>query len=96
MHRADKRPITVRQLLQHTSGLPAVVRKGAKKIQTAAILGRIGRARLRSAPGARVRYSDVGFIVLGKLVEAVSGSDKCNARTCPIGSLEGGGSTEEV
>ena len=70
---ADKRPITVRQLLQHTSGLPSVVRKGQKKIQTAAILERIGRTRLRSAPGARVRYSDVGFIVLGKLVEAVSG-----------------------
>ncbi len=70
---ADKRGITVRQLLQHISGLPSVVRKGPKKIQTAAILRRIGRSRLRSLPGARVRYSDVGFIVLGKLVEAVSG-----------------------
>lgn len=69
----DKREITVRHLLLHTSGLHSVVRKGKKKIQTAAILDRIGRSRVRFTPGTRIRYSDIGYIVLGKLVEAVSG-----------------------
>lgn len=69
----DKRRITVRQLLTHTSGLHSVVAKGKKKIQTATILERIGRSRVRSGPGTRFRYSDIGYITLGKLVEAVSG-----------------------
>ena len=69
----DKKEITVRHLLLHTSGLFSVVRKGKKKVQTAAILQRIGRSRLRAVPGTKVRYSDIGFITLGKLVEAVSG-----------------------
>lgn len=69
----DKREITVRHLLLHTSGLHSVVSKGKKKIQTAAILKRIGRSRVRFTPGTKIRYSDIGFITLGKLVEAVSG-----------------------
>lgn len=68
----DKRAITVKQLLLHISGLHSVVPRGALTDGRAVILGRIQRSRLRSAPGTRFRYSDIGFILLGELVAAVA------------------------
>lgn len=70
----DKRAITVEQLLLHTSGLHSVVWRGAETDGRDVILGRIQRSRLRAAPGARFRYSDIGYILLGELVGKVSGA----------------------
>ena len=69
----DKRAITIRQLLTHTSGLPAwrplyLVADGDKEHALQAISG----APLESQPGAQVRYSDLGFITLGFLLERIS------------------------
>jgi len=65
--RPDKRAITVRQLLTHTSGLPAD-RPSYRRFHGAeAIVAAVGRARLAGAPGARVIYSDLGFIALGAI-----------------------------
>lgn len=66
----DKRAITVRQLLTHTSGLPAwrplyILANGDKEQALRAILDQ----PLESAPGTRVLYSDLGFITLGLLLE---------------------------
>lgn len=65
--------LTIEQLLLHTSGLLADnpledYRDGRKKA-----LERIDRLRPRSEPGEQFLYSDVNFIVLGELVECVSG-----------------------
>lgn len=68
--RSDKRDITIRQLLTHTSGLPAwkplyLLAQG----DGAKVLSVISEQQLDSAPGTHVRYSDLGFITLGLLLE---------------------------
>jgi CubicO group peptidase (beta-lactamase class C family) len=71
--REDKRAITVRQLLTHTSGLPAwrplyLLAKG----DPARTLEVIASQPLEQTPGARVVYSDLGFITLGLLLQRAS------------------------
>ena len=73
LRRPDKRDITVRQLALHTSGLHSVVYKGALTDTRPMILDRIWRSRMRARPGQRPRYSDIGYILLGELVAAVTG-----------------------
>jgi CubicO group peptidase (beta-lactamase class C family) len=68
------RPVTVRHLLTHTSGLP-----GSRKFyrwcgSRAELLEDLYQTPLDAPPGSRVAYSDPGFIVLGELVAAVTGS----------------------
>jgi CubicO group peptidase (beta-lactamase class C family) len=72
--RTDKQMITVRELLTHTSGLPAwrplyVLAEGKRDATMAAIASE----RLEYAPGTRVVYSDLGFIALGFLLERMTG-----------------------
>jgi CubicO group peptidase (beta-lactamase class C family) len=68
----DKRALTVRQLLTHTSGLPAwqplYLLTGGDRDR---VLETIAAQPLEQAPGARVVYSDLGFITLGLLAESV-------------------------
>lgn len=67
-----KESITVRALLAHTSGLPAAV--DAMGIRSPADLWqRVADARPLGPPGRDVRYSDVNFLVLGKIVEQLTG-----------------------
>ncbi|HEX8174751.1 MAG TPA: serine hydrolase domain-containing protein [Pyrinomonadaceae bacterium] len=70
----DKRAVTVRHLLTHASGLPAwqplYITTGGRKGETLRV---IASQPLEAAPGARVRYSDLGFITLGLLLERISG-----------------------
>jgi CubicO group peptidase (beta-lactamase class C family) len=71
--RTGKRAVTVRHLLTHTSGLPAV-RLFYKRLQgQSEIVDAVERTRLVGRPGAQVLYSDLGFIALGALVTAVAG-----------------------
>lgn len=73
------RPITIRELLTHTSGMPRALPPG---------LGELYRLRNRSlaegvlvfsqsplefAPGAQWSYSNAGFDTVGRIVEVVSG-----------------------
>jgi CubicO group peptidase (beta-lactamase class C family) len=72
--RPDKSHITVRELLTHTSGLPAwrplyIIANGEKDGAIAAIANQT----LEYKPGERVVYSDLGFIVLGILLERLTG-----------------------
>lgn len=70
---ADKRAITVRELLLHTSGLPrvnALSRYGQGRSQA---IRAIAEEPLIATPGSRFEYSDLGFILLGELVARVSG-----------------------
>jgi len=73
--RADKHSITVRELLTHTSGLPAwrplyVLAEGRRDAAVAVIADQ----NLEYAPGTRVVYSDLGFITLGFLLERLTGA----------------------
>src|SRR5438270_6307391 len=64
--REDTRAITVRQLLTHTSGLPAwrplYLLADGDRGRTLEV---IASQPLEREPGARVVYSDLGFITLG-------------------------------
>lgn len=73
--RADKRLITIRQLLTHTSGLPAwrplYLTTGGERER---VLETIAAQPLEYEPGSRVVYSDLGFITLGLLLQRVFGA----------------------
>jgi serine-type D-Ala-D-Ala carboxypeptidase len=71
--RHGKGDITVEQLLVHTSGLIADNDLRDYADGPARAMERLYALRPRFPPGARFVYSDVGFIVLGALVERVSG-----------------------
>jgi len=69
-----KKKVTLRQLLVHYSGLPADLRQTRRRrITTKNALSRIYQTRLVAPPGQRFIYSDLGFVVLGKVVEKVTG-----------------------
>lgn len=68
-------PFTVRQLLLHTSGLPAGTPVSDWSTDRAEVLRRIAALRVKSRPGERFNYSDVGFVVLQEIVERASGVD---------------------
>ena len=68
-----KADVTVEHCLLHTSGLTADNAESDYAGDRAAALGRVAALPLEAAPGARFKYSDVGFIVLGELVGRVGG-----------------------
>lgn len=70
---ARREQVSYRQLLAHTSGLPAHATY-REEAGGAAILGRICATPLVSRPGADVLYSDLGFILAGALVERLWGA----------------------
>lgn len=69
----DKDKVTIRQLLTHTSGLPAgrdIWRIAHTPLEARAL---VLNTPLEGRPGAQYIYSDLGADVLGLLVEVVSG-----------------------
>jgi uncharacterized protein YbbC (DUF1343 family) len=68
-----KEAITVEQLLLHTSGLVADNALADYADGPDAAWRRICELKSRSEPGSTFTYSDVGYIVLGQLVERVDG-----------------------
>jgi SSS family transporter len=68
-----KQDITIRQLLTHYSGLPPDVSLDDPWEGKAEGLRRAFACVPVTAPGVQFRYSDINFIVLGALVEKLSG-----------------------
>lgn len=68
----DKRAITLRQLLTHTAGLPAWRPLYLLSLDKEHALQTISQEQLESAPGTHVRYSDLGFITLGFMLERIT------------------------
>jgi CubicO group peptidase (beta-lactamase class C family) len=66
--------VTVRHLLTHTSGLPAELPLWRSYTDPALAGAALLAAPLERAPGAAVVYSDAGFMLLGRIVEAVTGA----------------------
>lgn len=65
--------VTIRQLMTHTSGLPASFTRGAGDGYLAAIQV-ASQERPRDEANSVFRYSDVNFILLGEVVRRVSGT----------------------
>jgi CubicO group peptidase (beta-lactamase class C family) len=71
--REDKRGITIRQLLTHTSGLAAHAPLFLSAGTSEEMVSLIADGPLSHEPGAKVVYSCLGFITLGLLLAKVSG-----------------------
>lgn len=67
------RGIPVRHFLNHTSGVPHESVLVPHELPPDSVVARAGTLPLDFAPGAEWRYSNVGYVVLGLLIEKVSG-----------------------
>lgn len=70
---ASKRSITLHHLLTHTSGLKANYKYDYRKVTRDALEKNALGSWLRSEPGEEYRYSNVGYSLLGIVIERVSG-----------------------
>lgn len=71
---AEKAPVagcTLKQLATHTSGLPAW--KPLYKTKSPTILEDILTTELAAEPGTRYTYSDLGYILIGVILEKLTG-----------------------
>ncbi len=65
--------VTIRMLLNHTSGLPAYLRLFEQAHDRERLAETAFRAPLTADPGTRGDYSDIGFIILGELLARTTG-----------------------
>lgn len=76
---AQRERVTVRQLLAHLSGLPEELPPGYLDVRTkpdlAAFTDAMQRMPLQTAPGTELRYSNVGYGLIARLVERVTGAE---------------------
>lgn len=68
-----KEKVTIEQLLSHTSGLRAHTYFSKSCTTPEQLFNAIAADSLLSAPGTTTLYSDPGFMILGKIVETVTG-----------------------
>jgi CubicO group peptidase (beta-lactamase class C family) len=74
------RAVTVRQLLNHTSGIPSYTdvgdrwqRRWGEEMTPDTIVAMTANDSMWFAPGTKWRYDNTGYIVLGMLIEKVTG-----------------------
>ena len=76
--------ITIRQLLSHTSGVPdygladgfgkQLLADRGRRWRTDEVLALVAGARPDFAPGTDYRYSNTGYVLLGQVIDVVTGS----------------------
>ena len=69
----NKDRVTVRHLITHQSGLPAFKQYFKLNVSPDSTLALMFSTPLDTLPGVRMVYSDIGAILLGKIIERVSG-----------------------
>ena len=74
------RPVTVRQLLNHTSGIPSYTGIGAawqrrwgEEMNPDTLVALTANMPMWFAPGTNWRYDNSGYVVLGMLIEKITG-----------------------
>ncbi len=70
---AGKENVTIRHLLTHSSGLMAYRRYFLESKIPGEIIKTILNEPLENPPGAKTVYSDLGIILMGKIIEKLSG-----------------------
>ncbi len=65
--------VLVSQVLSHSSGLPSGLPLSKLCASPSEVLDRVCEAKMEYHRGSKTLYSDVGFILLGKLIERMSG-----------------------
>jgi CubicO group peptidase (beta-lactamase class C family) len=65
--------VTIRMLLAHSSGLPGYVRLFEQARGHDAMLEAACSLPLAADPASRAEYSDIGFMILGEILERVAG-----------------------
>lgn len=65
--------ITVWNLMTHTSGLPEGLSKTYELKEPSEVWERIFKLELKYETGTKIHYSDVGYILMGKIIENISG-----------------------
>jgi len=71
-HDSRRRQITLRMLLAHSSGLPAYEKLFLRAKTREDLLQAAFTTPLTAAPGAHAEYSDIGFIILGVVLERLA------------------------
>ncbi|HTK55794.1 MAG TPA: serine hydrolase domain-containing protein, partial [Gemmatimonadales bacterium] len=69
----ERSRVTVRMLLEHTSGLPAGLAPAQRRVGHDSLVTIIYHTPLRRAPGSAEQYSDLNAILLGLIIEQVTG-----------------------
>src|SRR5436190_12181046 len=68
----EAKKVTIQQLLTHTSGYAPDFDLKEKWTGREGMLAALKKEKLRNPPGTKFVYSDIGFIVLGEIVQRVS------------------------
>jgi len=64
--------ISIWNLMTHTSGLPEGI-SGANTLKTPdEVMEKIKNLELKYEPGTKIHYSDIGYILLGKVIESIT------------------------
>ena len=71
----DKKNITIHQLLTHSSGLKDGIGDDYDAITEEKFLKKVFRSKLISPIGEKFNYSNMGYSLLGLIIEKVSGMD---------------------
>ncbi|WP_299442970.1 serine hydrolase domain-containing protein [uncultured Aquimarina sp.] len=69
----DKKDITLHHLLTHSAGLPPAIGDDYEEITTDEFIEKTLRRKLLFEPGTGYEYSNVGYSVLGIIIEKLSG-----------------------
>jgi len=71
--------VTIRHLLGHTSGIPDFtdLRRTTERryLEPETLIAELSRLPLQFEPGARFAYDNTGYVILGRVVEEVSGRE---------------------
>ena len=70
---ADKKSITLHQCLTHTAGFPDAFGDDYEQVDAAGFMQMVFENELIAPPGTEHHYSNVGYSILGIIVEKVSG-----------------------
>jgi len=70
---ADKKSITIHQLLSHTAGFPPAIGDDFERVGRDEYVGRALASELLFEPGTGYEYSNVGFSLAAAIIEIASG-----------------------